>query len=188
MRRLLRSIFNALTVLSLILSMGIVVVWVRSYYVADYVTQIRAKTPDVTDSSAIRVGRGGVLIAFGQSEDAKRGISRTETPQRWHWLQLPNPRYPDVRSERSFGHFGLRWGKLTDVMIYLAGWWAVVPLWMPATLLILVPAIRITAWVQRRWRIRKRRLLGHCLVCGYDLRETPEMCPECGTAPVKEAT
>ena len=58
----------------------------------------------------------------------------------------------------------------------------VIPYWAIALLAAPLPIrglIRL-----RRWRrTRRRTRAGHCIACGYDLRATPDRCPECGTAP-----
>jgi hypothetical protein len=50
------------------------------------------------------------------------------------------------------------------------------PLWFPCSLLAIGP----TFWLIAYRRRAKRARLGLCLNCGYDLRASPERCPECG--------
>jgi hypothetical protein len=56
-----------------------------------------------------------------------------------------------------------------------------VPCWAPAALA--GAAAVLLPW-HRRWRAtRLARAAGLCARCGYDLRATPDRCPECGAAP-----
>jgi hypothetical protein len=50
----------------------------------------------------------------------------------------------------------------------------------------LLPALVLSGRVYQNLRFRRRRLRlarNQCLTCGYDLRGTPDRCPECGTVP-----
>ena len=84
------------------------------------------------------------------------------------------------RTEGSFaGFFAVRYdadaggvfGGLPTVEVWVPHWFLV---GMTAPL----PAMWLRRWV--RWRTRHRR--GLCPACGYDLRASPEHCPECGAA------
>lgn len=52
----------------------------------------------------------------------------------------------------------------------------VVPYWAPAILFGIVPAIGLVRWSLGIGRFAK----GMCRKCGYDLRASGEICPECG--------
>ena len=56
---------------------------------------------------------------------------------------------------------------------YSNPWSLEVPLW----LLLLVTA---TASVTSKWRVARKHRSSCCRSCGYDLRATPQRCPECG--------
>ena len=66
------------------------------------------------------------------------------------------------------------WGFWDQAMVVLPHW--------AAALLFLLAAMPFLARVRRAWRNRRRLRLRLCLQCGYDLRASGSLCPECGTA------
>ena len=54
----------------------------------------------------------------------------------------------------------------------------VVPLWIPT---LLFATLFLSCRPLHFHRRRKRKKLGFCLECGYDLRGSKDRCPECGT-------
>jgi hypothetical protein len=57
--------------------------------------------------------------------------------------------------------------------------------WWPLPIAVVVSLIAPGVGLVRIRRIRGRHRRGECVACGYDLRGTPERCPECGTFVLK---
>jgi hypothetical protein len=55
----------------------------------------------------------------------------------------------------------------------------IVPDWFLVVAFGTLPSIWVASYIARR--VKQRRASVTCAACGYDLRESPERCPECGT-------
>lgn len=59
----------------------------------------------------------------------------------------------------------------------------IVPHWLAATLLAVLPIYMLMRLLRSKRRMRRRIENDLCPFCGYDLRASPDLCPECGTLP-----
>lgn len=82
-----------------------------------------------------------------------------ETGSEWAWRISSAAGVLDIAPVGSFYEWKIAYWKLVLAFLLLPAW-----------------------WLQCRLRARREWLLaGHCRNCGYDLRSSPERCPECGT-------
>ncbi len=94
--------------------------------------------------------------------------------------------WSSVRGSRLPVHYGWyrggAWGRLETHWLpsrKQRGWYddQYIPFWIPTLL------FAVSLWLFHPldyYRRRKRKKLGLCLKCGYDLRASAERCPECG--------
>src|SRR5687768_5765821 len=150
-----------LSALSLLLFVAVVVLWVRSYFVAEIV-----RTQTKAHFYAAGSVRGG--LAFVRLSTS----GQPAPPLHWYEAEPPWDAIADLRANTvrrvealGFGHFA-GYPPLTS---YRA---LVVPLWFPSLLSLMLPLL----WTWTRWRTPPAP--GLCPSCGYDLRATPDRCPE----------
>jgi hypothetical protein len=183
MRRALRILLNGVTVLSALLCVAVVVLWVRSYWTRTTVGWSSRSTA----SAVVHRAR-----CFGGVVEYRRGLYRCDPglfvpdPIKQGPVELEEWTLPSLQSARSLGYPsalpGVTFDRTVDWHDYglVGGLTASLALWMPAALFAALPSAAGLRAVRRR-RAGARERSRSCATCGYDLRATPDRCPECGT-------
>jgi hypothetical protein len=167
----LRRVGTAVATTSLSAAIAIAVLWAQSY-----------------------LGGIGVLTrAHFDAAGHRWGFTTRDGLACVQWRELRTDKwrsilYEDIaESKLTFG-FGFRAAPATAVVgsqpVSFARQGVVyVPMWFLFLLMIVAPILWAPGALRRRHIERLRSALSRCVCCGYDLRATPERCPECGTAP-----
>ncbi|MEZ0266714.1 MAG: hypothetical protein ACAI43_18455 [Phycisphaerae bacterium] len=183
-RGLARWTLNGVTALSAALCLAVCVLWVRSYWLSDHVLGRwvdKRIAADVHQSLSLTSSAGRVNVCwqrnrepevYGQNKRDVLGWGVATKPA-GPWFLDAMRGYGPVRWMTEADLFGLdRVGLGTNDVFRLVN----VSYWAVAGALAVLPASRALA---RRGR-RRRAAAGCCPACRYDLRATPDRCPECG--------
>ena len=177
-----RVAFTIVCGLSLLLFVADVAVWIRSYWIRDIAGNVTA----TGNGYLIQSIRGRLHIISDLDGHSAGGFHH-----RQDWLS-PDAiwnggmsGYP-VKVEWHLGHIWQKYQRYHRT--FLSGYGGssqamttnhrliVIPYWSPAVIFAVLPTI----WIWRFMKYRHRRQVGHCPKCNYDLRATPQRCPECG--------
>jgi hypothetical protein len=162
-----RKLLNFAAAVSLVLCVVTVAWWVRSYRLSDTIGRVGEARVVVANSVA-----GTLLVTVGGADPE----NEEPGPRPYYvWHQSPvGTSTGGIMSKGKLVRFGAR-------MRSSGFGWVVVPYWLLA--LATVPGAWLAVARMRKTILaRVRRSYGHCPACGYDVRATPDRCPECGTA------
>ena len=159
-----RGLLNLLTAVSLLLCVAVCGLWVRSHQVSECINyQGRTKLYRA-------------LIHRGTLQLAQVDRNRGTFPVGFYHDRNPvgaGDTWRNIWNKPVGVHGGAGFGVVRGTYYRVL----VLPLWLP----VFVTAMVTAHWARRSRRVRELQRDGLCAVCGYDLRATPERCPECGT-------
>lgn len=198
-----RKFFTFCSAVSLLLCLAVCGLWVRSYWRMDTLWTWRA-TGTAYDGTFrnpwVRSNQGVILLS--QNMSWFHYVQRTDRELRLH-ISLPvqydsrpaaHDEYWELRPPIGWSRWGFggsynpyfendppdaagEWRRGTSRRLIFPHWALALLMFLPA-----LPPIR------RALRHRRARARGLCPHCGYDVRATPDRCPECGSKTNAPAT
>jgi hypothetical protein len=158
------TLLNLLIAPSLLLCVAVVAIWIRSCFRQDFVYYHR-------DGYLFEFTHAHGMVKAGWGQYSNFGLAGWQLSTR---PVLPRAAYQEnwmtrdgfsIHHEPQSGSF-----KGSEMRVLVVPYWAILGAFAVAP-----------TWVTLvRIRSDRRRKFRHCPSCGYDLRATPDRCPECG--------
>ena len=159
-----RRFFTAFAAISLVICMLTTALWVRSYYFLDAIDWSTSRGRAGFSTTQGHIAYGAVTLTPAYRGTVIQGLSYRSTAVGYGFsLSIMRPWWT------SWTGFALAQVRQSS----FSAWDLRVPFWLP----LLLSAIAPVLWCRRRHRYPP----GTCQQCGYDLRASPDRCPECGT-------
>jgi hypothetical protein len=198
-------LFNVLAGVSLVLCIAAIGFWFRSQSVCENWVYLRTNALSRTYSACYLESKPAFLVLdcghllFDDASDAEKyyAFAHEQTPEGFSHFADPTTTGDDFL-QRFNEHF---WNRLGFVfnhdgssripLIVVATsfgtasrsiWVLTFPWWFIVLMTALPLLVIASRYIQRQRRIRS----GLCPTCGYDLRATPDRCPECGIVAQKK--
>jgi hypothetical protein len=188
-----RWMWNILCAFSLLLWVATVGLWLRSHWIDDLWV-----IPSPATYSAVRSVRGNLELictnGTGTRSPPKRlGLGSFDMDAEGAYpMLIPTIHHQPPSAACRFGIIGVELDSYImplksrhqprPVLLKYSGAYRGYRLFIPHWLLALLYLVMPLGWFKGAIRQRRRPKLGLCQKCGYDLRASPERCPECGTA------
>jgi hypothetical protein len=172
----LRRLFTFASVLSLVLCVGTCVLWVRSRHRV-YLC-VLATDPHSDFRRSIGFGSKPGTVCLWCDTGAGIYWQANFNAVAWADDMFADPfvyASPNATKVRFHG-----FEFFSETGAEASSHWIALPHYLVAGAFATMPLL----WIRRRFAHRRILHCGLCPTCGYDLRATPDRCPECGT-PVK---
>lgn len=193
MNRPRRILSRSSAALSLLLFLMTAALWLRAYWVADFVIKMRIRYDDMQRVSFYTIGncRAGILTKSLHFQNSKGNTVATQS-----WERYPRGPFcqsiPGDKASPGLSYdatHNATYRKFLGVEFLRRGYdppneevsALLLPHWLLLALTSLMPTRQFIKYRRQR-TIVKRQQQNLCIHCGYDLRASKKRCPECGAS------